>query len=250
MSRRIYSQSIVVFLSLCMVSCSDVATPPQKPVATTQNRNTQSGVEALIKVSRSKPSHTAPLADQSFDEDFKTFRSTQIALLKSTFILNSAVANEEVSGLKSVIEHHSNEVDWLKRNLEVVPLEDSEILRVTLIGIDDPQEAVTILDAVIKSYMDDAVYRVKMLNTSIQEKLHLEHKKLLKELENKYAQLRLLTEKLGTEASKSPRLELFEDEIKNLKEIASEVEVKLRLQSLGIEFESSRIEVLQQATPL
>ena len=259
MQPRTYLFGFLPIAFLCVVSCSK-GPSTQEDSAGEKNSKQENDlvemivdepvVEALIMVSRTRPGNSNLSADQSYAQEFEIYRSTQVALLKSTFVLKSALSKQEVAGLRTIVERRSQELAWLKERLEVDPVDDSEILRVTLRGIENPNDAVAILDAVIEAYTKEAIYRVVSRNADTIESLNQQLKKLTRELEEKYDQFLSLKEELGEEEPEHSKLELLADEVENLRQVRSKLEIKIREEELQAESESSRIRVLQQATSL
>ena len=84
-------------------------------------------------------------------------RNTQLALLKSNFVLQSAVRDPAIAAL--TIFGTQDPVEWLLEHLEVEFPQQSEILAIRLRGT-EPQanDLRMIVDAVAKAYVNEVVY--------------------------------------------------------------------------------------------
>jgi capsular exopolysaccharide synthesis family protein len=85
---------------------------------------------------------------------------TQLSLIKSTFVLRNALTRADVAPLQAVRDQGNLEdaVQWLLEDLQVSFPNDGEIMEVRYDGEEDPAEMVTIVQAVVDSYIKQAVY--------------------------------------------------------------------------------------------
>jgi polysaccharide biosynthesis transport protein len=83
--------------------------------------------------------------------DFLTYQRTQMALLKSEYILSAALRDPKVAALPSLREKEDR-VEWLVKALKIEFANSSEILDISLSG-DRPADLVTLLNAVTDTYM-------------------------------------------------------------------------------------------------
>lgn len=88
---------------------------------------------------------------------FDTYRRTQIVLIKSPFVLNTAM--NEVGRL-SVFDgiEDSKRVEWLADELEVRFPQDSEVLEIKLTGSAPTEELEQVVEAVSKVYENEIVF--------------------------------------------------------------------------------------------
>lgn len=111
--------------------------------------------ESLIQVRRDKHHVIAQKGERNDIRDYETFKKTQAALMKSTFVINAALRTPGVSQLP-VLKNEEDPAEWLAENLGVANPQDSEILAVTLKG--ENQDSIeTIVKAVVDSYYQEIV---------------------------------------------------------------------------------------------
>jgi hypothetical protein len=87
------------------------------------------------------------------------YRRTQLAYLKSYFVLQSALRAPGIASLE-ILAPHADKVEWLKTNLDVgYQDEKSEILQVRLQGTQEQREDLRqIVDAVCDAYLKEVVF--------------------------------------------------------------------------------------------
>lgn len=125
----------VLFISV-MVAAGVLATVPKKLTA---------GSKVLI--TRNLPAN-APAASQG---ELSSFLSTQAELVKSATVLSRALDGPGIESLE-FFPTSDNPINYLKDRLEVVPVTDSSVLQIRL-SSNKPDEAVQLVDAVVKSYV-------------------------------------------------------------------------------------------------
>jgi hypothetical protein len=84
-------------------------------------------------------------------QEFEILKKTQLALLRSNFVLQAAIRDPRIAGL-SALTGQSDPVEWLQEDLVVQFPQNGEILEITLSGDELPEELVKIVDAVAKAY--------------------------------------------------------------------------------------------------
>ncbi|MEM6468598.1 MAG: AAA family ATPase [Planctomycetota bacterium] len=104
--------------------------------------------------------NTTPLLFQTADQiyggrSFSVYKSTQAQLLRTPLVLSTALRDERVSGLKTVREQ-ADPVRWLQEELNVEFPGDGEIMEVS-IGTVSPTDCVALVEAVVRSYLDEVV---------------------------------------------------------------------------------------------
>ncbi len=145
---------------------------------------------ALLLVARHPPyvlfrngDRSAPPGDQA--DDYRRFQETQRALIKSRLVVNAALQDKGVSQLASV-KSRTDPIAWLQQNLEVSRLEDSELLRISLLpasGASGAEQAV-IINAVARTYLDQVVnVEVKLRTARLEQlkKLKMKYNEMLRE---------------------------------------------------------------------
>jgi capsular exopolysaccharide synthesis family protein len=120
-------------------------------------------------------------ANQQNLQSFEILKKTQLALLKSNFVLTAAIRNPKVGGL-SALAGESEPVEWLQENLVVDFPQNGEILSITLSGDELPEELVTLVDAVAKAYKDEVVAELRQRQLANRDLLARNLDKLNQEL--------------------------------------------------------------------
>lgn len=119
-------------------------------------RTPDDGPVALVLV-RSPPDRFLPFGPPPPPGDEATFRRMQPVMLRSPDVLNAALNQPAArAAMKDVPEP----LEWLAAHLTAEFHGDGEILRVGLSGL-PPREAVTVLNAVVGSYVDSANVQVR-----------------------------------------------------------------------------------------
>jgi capsular exopolysaccharide synthesis family protein len=87
--------------------------------------------------------------------EFATFQKTQAQRIKGRLVLGAALARDDVKRL-SIVQEQNDPIGWLEDELKVEAPDGSEIMTVSLAGT-EPQEQVTLVQAVVKSYEEQVV---------------------------------------------------------------------------------------------
>jgi capsular exopolysaccharide synthesis family protein len=87
--------------------------------------------------------------------EFATFQKTQAMRIKGRLVLTTALAREDVKRL-GIVQEQNDPVTWLEDELKVEYQDGSEIMTVSLAGT-EPQEQLTLVQAVVKSYEEQVV---------------------------------------------------------------------------------------------
>ena len=114
-----------------------------------------SSATALFEVSN-EPRTVLLEGSRQSTQEFEILKKTQLALLRTKFVLQSAIRNPSIAGL-SAISSQPDPVEWLQEDLIVQFPQNGEILEITLSGDELPDELVKIVDAVAKAYKDEVV---------------------------------------------------------------------------------------------
>lgn len=89
------------------------------------------------------------------ESDFHTYRKTQVALIKSRFVLNAALRRPGISEL-SLVRQKPYPVQWLENDLTVDSYDSPEIVRLSLSG-DEPEQLTALVNAVKDAYLEEVV---------------------------------------------------------------------------------------------
>lgn len=108
---------------------------------------------ALLRVASVEPRLVFQTAETN--SDFATYRRTQMALIKSRFVLNAALRKPSVAALP-MVRKQTHPVQWLEEAVQVDSYDSPEILRISLTG-DEPTELAEIVNAVRDAYLVEVV---------------------------------------------------------------------------------------------
>ena len=131
-----------------------------------------------------------------------TYLQTQVTLITSDRVLEPAVANTEVATLPTIKKSEDPKSD-LRKNLLVEIVKDANLIRVALES-PNPQEAVTIVNAVVESYLAQNIDYSRTANRDLTNSLEQQIKKLGTEINAKKKELKELVKK-GKVAALKPR---------------------------------------------
>ncbi len=157
-----------------------------------------SQIVALLQVDSKPPKAISLEPDQRLTaKDFEVFQQTQLALLKSNFVLGAALRRPEISQLDAVIKEEPDPVLWLLEELRVSFPGDGEILEVRYDGEEDPDEIKKIVDAIIDAYQEEVLEKERIHRSEISSKLAKLHSGVTKNLQEMMAKYQKLAEQFG-----------------------------------------------------
>jgi uncharacterized protein involved in exopolysaccharide biosynthesis len=110
---------------------------------------------ALLQVNARQPKVLYETGEIVAGEDYKRFQNTQLKLVKSQLVLETALQDREVSKYR-MIGNRVNAIAWLEANLDVKFLSDSEVMEIALSG-ENADEVAGIVNAVKKAYVEEIV---------------------------------------------------------------------------------------------
>lgn len=177
----------------------------------------------------------------------KIFKHTQAELIKSPFVLNSALRKPQIAQLPA-ISRQDNPVDYLAQKLDVSFPDESEIMRISLY-CEDSEQSTTILDAILDSYMENIAQAEREERTKTLETLRSQHQKSVRdinEIDQEYDASKTSepTEKRdGSSTDLTPR----EAELESLRTTVAEMEREIRTLEMNLHG-PPRITLLQRAT--
>lgn len=161
--------------------------------------------------------------------DYDIFKGTQIALLKSPFVLNKALRNEQfnIAGLP-FFDDAEDKVEHLQNELLVSFPSNGEILEVTLAGPHEKKELKAIVEAVCNAYYDDVLYRDNTARVRPLQILQKSLKDLKETVYDKMTDYQSLAKEAGSSAVYSggfdPETKLMLSEVLALLARRSEIE--------------------------
>jgi hypothetical protein len=91
--------------------------------------------------------------------EYEIFKKSQLAALKSHFVVTSALRKPGIRSL-AILAPHEDPVEWLIENLQVGFPEEGEYLAIELEGTEEQKEDLQlIVDAIAKAYSDEVVFK-------------------------------------------------------------------------------------------
>lgn len=189
---------------------------------------------ALLRVASVEPRLVFQTAETN--SDFATYRRTQMALIKSRFVLNAALRKPSVAALP-MVRKQTHPVQWLEDAVQVDSYDSPEILRISLTG-DEPTELAEIVNAVRDAYLEEVVnadrkQRIARLNDLERIFEQTEDKVRLKE-----KRVNDLAQELGTGDAQALTIK---------QQMAMEYFAQLRREHARVRFELMREQVGDQA---
>ncbi len=195
-------------------------------------------VNVLFRVSR-EPERLLGGSSSQSDAAWEVFCKTQIALLKSYFVLSAAVRDPEIAALP-MLKSAEDPVGFLAQRLEVGFYPGSEILYVRM-GFTHTDEAslvkqgVQIVDAVAKAYEEEVLLKDKQRQLGASDLLAANYRKLRDEIRGKMEDYRELSRSAGLAESGAGQVAQQLD-IRRLERIEEEL---MRLENDFVELQTS-----------
>ena len=128
--------------------------------------------------------------------EFEAFRKTQVQLIKSPFVLTSALRRPGISNL-GVFKGESDPVGWLTRHVQVSAPMESEVIQVRMRG-EDPKEVTQVVNAVTNAYINDVVNKEKTERLARRDNLDRRYKENMAEVRKSLETYNNLAKSLGT----------------------------------------------------
>jgi beta-lactamase regulating signal transducer with metallopeptidase domain len=195
-------------------------------------------VTALFRVSREQARLLDGSSMQS-DAAWEVFCKTQVALLKSYFVLQSAVKDPKIAALP-MLASADHPVGLLAQRLEVGFYPGSEILyvRMGLSRTDESSQAnqaVQIVDAIAKAYEEEVIFADKQRQLSASDLLAKINKKLQEEIRTKTEDYQQISREAGLAESAAGQVAQQLD-IRRLERVEEEL---MRLENEFVELQTS-----------
>ncbi len=164
--------------------------------------------------------------------DFHTYLKTQMALIKSRFVLNAALRRPGVGEL-SIVRSQKHPVEWLEKVLMIDTYNSPEILRLSIAG-DQPQELATLVNAVKDAYLEEVVLaerKQRIARLADLERIYQDTEKKVRQREERISSL---AKQLGSGDSKALTIK---------QQMALEYIAQLRREHSRLRFELMRAQV-------
>ena len=128
--------------------------------------------------------------------EYEAYRKTQVQLIKSPFVLTSALRRPGISSL-STLTTEDDPVGYLMRNIQVSAPMESEVVQVRMRG-EDPKEVTQIVNAVAQAYLSDVVNKEKSERLNRRDMLERKYKENMAEVRSSLDTYNNLAKTLGT----------------------------------------------------
>ena len=128
--------------------------------------------------------------------EYEAYRKTQVQLIKSPFVLTSALRRPGISSL-STLSAEDDPVGYLMRNIQVSAPMESEVVQVRMRG-EDAKEVTQIVNAVAQAYLSDVVNKEKSERLNRRDMLERKYKENMAEVRSSLDTYNNLAKTLGT----------------------------------------------------
>jgi capsular exopolysaccharide synthesis family protein len=132
--------------------------------------------------------------------EYESYRKTQVQLIKSPFVLMSALRRPGISELKTLQDEKQDQVGWLARNIQVTAPMESEVLQVRLRG-ENASDVTQIVNAVTQSYLGDVVNKEKADRLERRDTIERQYKQNMTEVRRRRDEYNNLAKTLGASDS-------------------------------------------------
>jgi hypothetical protein len=189
------------------------------------------------------------LGGETYDErENEIFRNTQLAKLRSYYVLQAAVRNPGIASLV-VFANQRDPVAWLQERVETEYVGNSELLAIRLRGPEAHTHAlIQIVDAVAKAYEDEVVFADSQTRRATRDLKAGSLTKLQNELLDKTQDLIALKHRLGAKGAQSAQIQVGQKEIEVLTEVVQETRRSLEFNDIEANA-PPRIRKVQPAVP-
>ncbi|MEI6505213.1 MAG: hypothetical protein WCO90_04950 [Planctomycetota bacterium] len=131
--------------------------------------------------------------------EYEAYRKTQVALIKSPFVLQSALRRPGISALNAVADEE-DPVGYLMRNIQVSAPMESEVVQVRLRG-EDAREVTQLVNAVTTAFLNDVVNKERTERLQRRDSLDRKYKENMAEVRSTLDTFHNLARSLGTSDS-------------------------------------------------
>lgn len=142
-----------------------------------------SSATALFKV-RIKQDTILRDVNQQTTQDFEILKKTQLALLKSKFLLTAAIRPPGIASL-SILAGERDKEEWLQDHLEVEFPQQGEILSISLTGT-PPEDLALLVDSVADAYKKEVLGQETSRKMTIHDMMERSLQNLQAEIKHKY----------------------------------------------------------------
>jgi capsular exopolysaccharide synthesis family protein len=147
--------------------------------------------------------------NQQSTQDFEILKKTQLALLKSKFLLTAAIRDPGIASL-SILAGERDKEGWLQDHLEVEFPQNGEILSISLTGT-PPEDLETLVNAVAEAYKKEVLGNETQRKLTIHDMMEKSLTNLNSEIKHKYEDYLDIAKGMGhtTPDQRDPETELL-----------------------------------------
>jgi capsular exopolysaccharide synthesis family protein len=131
------------------------------------------------------------------NSEYEAYRKTQVALIKSPFVMTSALRRPGVADLELIREQDEDPVGWLTRSIQVTAPMESEVVQVRLRG-KNAADIAKIVNAVTGCYLEDIVNKERTESLGRRDALEKKYKENVAEMREQRETFNALARTLGT----------------------------------------------------
>lgn len=131
------------------------------------------------------------------NSEYEAYRKTQVALIKSPFVMTSALRRPGIADLALIREQDEDPVGWLTRSIQVTAPMESEVVQVRLRG-KNAADIAKIVNAVTSCYLEDIVNKERTESLGRRDALEKKYKENVAEMREQRETFNTLARTLGT----------------------------------------------------
>jgi capsular exopolysaccharide synthesis family protein len=132
--------------------------------------------------------------------EYESYRKTQVQLIKSPFVLLSALRRPGIADLKTLQDEKKDQVGWLARSIQVSAPMESEVIQVKLRG-ESAAEVTQVVNAVTQAYLADVVDKEKGDRLERRDTIERQYKQNMAEVRRRRDEYNNLAKALGANDS-------------------------------------------------
>jgi len=131
------------------------------------------------------------------NSEYEAYRKTQVALIKSPFVMTSALRRPGIADLELIREQDEDPVGWLTRSIQVTAPMESEVVQVRLRG-KNAADVAKLVNAVTNCYLEDIVNKERTESLGRRDALEKKYKENVAEMREQRETFNTLARTLGT----------------------------------------------------
>ncbi|NOY41021.1 MAG: polysaccharide biosynthesis tyrosine autokinase [Planctomycetes bacterium] len=157
-----------------------------------------SQITAYLQIKAADPNTVFGTQSTVSQQEFEIFQQTQMALIKSQFVLGAALSRPDIQQLTAVANRGDDALTWLTDDLRVgISGGKGEILELRYEGEESSAEMIKVVDAVIEAYTKEVLYKERGHANELRESLSDMNDDITDELQGKISDQQKLIKELG-----------------------------------------------------